>query len=125
MFPVSQGVRVDTHVQAGATVPTYYDSLLAKVIACGADRGEALGTLRGALDRCLVEGVVTNLEMQRAVVGSTGFADGGVDTGYLGRWLAGGSEAGDGIGPTAEPGDGDGVESPGTVRDDAGVDLDG
>ncbi len=118
-------VRVDTHVQAGAAVPPYYDSLLAKVIACGADRGEALGTLREALDRCLVEGVVTNLEMQRAVVGSAGFADGGVDTGYLGRWLAGRSAAGDGIGLAGKPGDGDGVESPGTVRDDAGVDLDG
>ena len=125
VFPVGPGVRVDTHVQAGAAVPPYYDSLLAKVIACGADRGEALGTLREALDRCLVEGVVTNLEMQRAVVGSAGFADGGVDTGYLGRWLAGRSAAGDGIGLTGKPGDGDGVESPGTVRDDAGVDLDG
>ena len=78
----------------GSAVPPYYDSLLAKVIACGADRGEALGTLREALDRCVVEGVVTNLEMQRAVIGSPGFADGGVDTGYLGRWLAA-AEAGD------------------------------
>jgi acetyl-CoA carboxylase, biotin carboxylase subunit len=105
-------VRVDTHVQAGAAVPAYYDSLLAKVIACGVDRGEALGTLRYALERCVVEGVVTNLEMQRAVIGSSGFADGGVDTGYLARWLAEG------------PGDGDGMESAGSVRDDAGVDLD-
>ena len=70
-------------------MPPYYDSLLAKVIAHGADRGEALQVLRGALDRCAVEGVVTNLEMQRAVIGSPGFADGGVDTGYLARWLAG------------------------------------
>jgi acetyl-CoA carboxylase, biotin carboxylase subunit len=104
-------VRVDTHLQAGAVVPAYYDSLLAKVIAHGEDRAGALGVLRDALDRCVVEGVVTNLEMQRAVIGSPGFAGGGVDTGYLGRWLAG------------EPGDGDGVESPGSVRDDAGVDL--
>jgi acetyl-CoA carboxylase, biotin carboxylase subunit len=90
VFPVGLGgrVRVDTHVQAGAAVPPYYDSLLAKVIGHGADRAEALRTLRDALDRCVVVGVVTNLEMQRAVVGSPGFADGGVDTGYLGRWLA-------------------------------------
>jgi acetyl-CoA carboxylase, biotin carboxylase subunit len=105
-------VRVDTHVQAGAAVPPYYDSLLAKVIAHGADRAEALGTLRDALERCVVEGVTTNLEMQRAVIGSPGFAGGGVDTGYLGRWLARISE------------DGDGRESPGSVRDHAGVDLD-
>ena len=89
MFPVGLGgrVRVDTHVQAGAAVPPYYDSLLGKVIVHGGDRGEALETLRDALDRCVVEGVVTNLEMQRAVIGSPGFAGGGVDTGYLGRWL--------------------------------------
>jgi acetyl-CoA carboxylase, biotin carboxylase subunit len=105
-------VRVDTHVQAGAAVPPYYDSLLAKVVGHGTGRAEALGTLRDALARCVVEGVVTNLEMQRAVIGSPGFAEGGVDTGYLGRWLAEG------------PGDGDGAESPGSVRDDAGVDLD-
>ena len=43
---------------------------------------------------------MTNLELQRAVIGSPGFAGGGVDTGYLGRWLPG-------------PGDGDGSESPG------------
>jgi len=78
---------VDTHVQAGAAVPAYYDSLLAKVIAHGADRDAALGTLRDALDRSVVEGVMTNLELQRAVIGSPGFAGGGVDTGYLGRWL--------------------------------------
>ena len=89
VFPVGLGgrVRVDTHVQAGAAVPPYYDSLLGKVIVHGGDRGEALETLRDALDRCVVEGVVTNLEMQRAVIGSPGFAGGGVDTGYLGRWL--------------------------------------
>ena len=96
VFPVVQGgrVRVDTHVQAGAAVPAYYDSLLAKVIGYGAGREEALGTLRDALARCVVEGVVTNLEMQRAVIGSPGFAGGGVDTGYLGRWLAEGAGGG-------------------------------
>jgi acetyl-CoA carboxylase biotin carboxylase subunit len=105
-------VRVDTHVQAGAAVPAYYDSLLAKVIGYGVDRAEALGTLRAALDRSAVEGVATNLEMQRAVIDSPGFTGGGVDTGYLGRWLA------------RIPEDGDWAESPGSVRDDAGVDLD-
>ena len=103
--------RVDTHVQAGTVVPPYYDSLLAKVIGYGVDRAEALGTLRGALERCVVEGVVTNLEMQRAVIDSPGFAGGGVDTGYLARWLA------------RIPEDGDGIESPGSVPDDAGFDL--
>ena len=86
-------MRVDTHVQAGATVPPYYDSLLAKVIARGGDRGGALAALRGALDRCAVDGVVTNLGLQRALLADPGFAAGGVDTGYLARWLAAAPEA--------------------------------
>ena len=81
-------VRVDTHLQAGATVPPYYDSLLAKVVARGPDRGRALVTLRGALDRCAVDGVTTNLELHRALLTDPEFAAGGVDTGYLARWLA-------------------------------------
>ena len=75
-------VRVDTHVQAGATVPPYYDSLLAKVIAYGADRADALATLADALDRCAVDGVTTNLGMQQAIIADPAFAAGGIDTGY-------------------------------------------
>jgi acetyl-CoA carboxylase biotin carboxylase subunit len=81
-------VRVDTHLQAGATVPPYYDSLLAKVIARGTDRAHALATLRAALDRCAVDGVTTNLALHRALLADAEFAAGGVDTGYLARWLA-------------------------------------
>jgi acetyl-CoA carboxylase biotin carboxylase subunit len=87
VFPAGTGVRVDTHIQAGATVPPHYDSLLAKVIGHGADRGEALATLRGALDRCAVDGVVTNLDMHRGLLADAEFGKGGVDTGYLGRFL--------------------------------------
>jgi acetyl-CoA carboxylase biotin carboxylase subunit len=119
VFPVSVGgagaagwVRVDTHVQAGAAVPPYYDSLLAKVIGYGVDRAEALRTVRDALDRCAIDGVVTNLEMQQAVVASPEFAVGGADTGYLARWQADGN------------GNRDGPQSPGTVQDDRCCDLD-
>jgi len=81
------GVRVDTHVQAGSTVPPYYDSLLAKVIARGGDRTGALAVLGGALGRCAIDGVTTNLAMQRGVIADAGFQAGGVTTGYLARWL--------------------------------------
>ena len=80
-------VRVDTHLQAGATVPPYYDSLLAKVIGHGSSREHALAVLRGALERCTIEGVITNLELHQALLADQEFALGGVDTGYLGRWL--------------------------------------
>ena len=86
VFPAGAGVRVDTHLQAGATVPPYYDSLLAKVIAHGHDRDGALRALRGALGQCAVDGVTTNLELHRALLADAEFAAGGVDTGYLARW---------------------------------------
>jgi acetyl-CoA carboxylase biotin carboxylase subunit len=87
VFPATgrDGVRVDTHLQAGAVVPPQYDSLLAKVIAHGADRTEALARLRGALDRCEIGGVTTNLRMHRELLADGEFARGGVDTGYLER----------------------------------------
>jgi acetyl-CoA carboxylase, biotin carboxylase subunit len=88
MFPAGPDVRVDTHVQAGATVPAYYDSLLAKIISRGANRGEALETLRGAVGRCAIDGVVTNLDLHRGLLADSGFRKSGVDTGYLERWLA-------------------------------------
>jgi acetyl-CoA carboxylase, biotin carboxylase subunit len=91
-------VRVDTHVQAGVTVPPYYDSLLAKVIAYGADRGQALRAQGDALGRCAIDGVTTNLGMQRAIIADPAFAAGGIDTGYLARWLADGSGNGAGDG---------------------------
>ena len=87
VFPAGPGVRVDTHIEAGSTVPPNYDSLLAKVIGFGADRGEALATLRGALDRCAIDGVVTNLDMHRGLLADVEFGKAGVDTGYLGRFL--------------------------------------
>ena len=89
VFPAGAAVRVDTHLQAGATVPPYYDSLLAKVIARGGDRDGALRALRSALDQCGIDGVSTNLDLHRGLLADPEFAAGGVDTGYLARWLAG------------------------------------
>jgi acetyl-CoA carboxylase, biotin carboxylase subunit len=87
VFPAGPGIRVDTHVQAGSAVPPHYDSLLAKVIIRGADRAEALARLRAALARCEVGGVATTLPVLAGLAGDPGFAAGGVETGYLARWL--------------------------------------
>jgi acetyl-CoA carboxylase biotin carboxylase subunit len=87
-FPAGPGIRVDTHVQAGAAVPPHYDSLLAKVIAHGASRDEAAGRLLAALGRCEISGVATNLALQRNLIAAPEFRQGGVDTSYLDRHLA-------------------------------------
>lgn len=87
VFPVGPGIRVDTHVQRGAKVPPFYDSLLAKIIVHGADRADALVRLRGALALCRVDGVETNLGLCAQLADDPEFAVGGVDTGYLARFL--------------------------------------
>jgi acetyl-CoA carboxylase, biotin carboxylase subunit len=87
-------VRVDTHVQPGSAVPPHYDSLLAKVIAHGDSRAAALAALRSALDRCEIDGVATNLRMHRELLADPEFERGGVDTGYLERWIAVGASRG-------------------------------
>lgn len=87
VWPLGDGIRIDTHLQAGATVPPYYDSLLAKLIVHGRDRDEALARLRGALARCAIDGVSTNTALHQAVLEETDFAEGGVDTAWFTRFL--------------------------------------
>ena len=82
-FPSGTGLRVDTHVESGTTVPPYYDSLLAKVVAHGKDRSAAIGRMRGALAQCRIEGVATNLGLLAAIFDDPRFRSGAVDTGYL------------------------------------------
>ena len=87
VVPVGPGIRVDTHVQPGSAVPPWYDSLLAKLIVSGRDRAEALARLRGALARCDIGGVATTIGLHEKLTASTEFEAGGVDTGFLERWL--------------------------------------
>jgi acetyl-CoA carboxylase biotin carboxylase subunit len=89
VFPVGPDIRVDTHVQAGAEVPPWYDSLLAKLIVSGRDRAEALARLRAALARCEIAGVATTLGLHEKLTASAEFEAGGVDTVFLERWLHG------------------------------------
>jgi acetyl-CoA carboxylase biotin carboxylase subunit len=74
-------------MQAGAPVPPYYDSLLAKVIVHGSDRAEALARLSAALQRCEIAGVLTTLPMHIALTQQPEFAHGGMTTGYFQTFL--------------------------------------
>ena len=87
-FADGPGLRVDTHVEPGTVVPPHYDSMLAKLIAHGATRDEALARQRAALDAAVLDGVPTNLALHRALLAAPDFAAGGVDTGWLARFLA-------------------------------------
>ena len=83
--PGGPGIRVDTHVYAGYTVPPYYDSLLAKLIAYGRDREEALARLRQALDTFILEGVTTTIPFLSRVIRHPDFVSGKIDTKFLER----------------------------------------
>ena len=86
-IPERPGLRVDTHCQAGATVPPYYDSLLGKLIAHAADRDGAIEILIDALEEVDVEGVETNRALLIGVLGHPGFRAGAVTTDWLERAL--------------------------------------
>ncbi|HEX9279639.1 MAG TPA: acetyl-CoA carboxylase biotin carboxylase subunit, partial [Gemmatimonadales bacterium] len=83
--PGGPGVRVDTHIYAGYTVPPYYDSLLAKVIVHGNHRQEALARMRQALDSFIIEGVTTTIPFLGRVLRHPDFLAGTVDTKFLER----------------------------------------
>ena len=86
--PGGPGVRVDSHMFQGAKVPPYYDSLIAKLIVHAADRTAALARMRRALDEFVIEGVSTNLNLQRRIIRSSDFVANTIDVVWLERWLA-------------------------------------
>jgi acetyl-CoA carboxylase biotin carboxylase subunit len=86
-WPAGQGIRVDTHIASGSRIPPFYDSLMAKIIAHADDRPAALARLREAIAATRLAGVHTNLLFHAAVLADPEFQAGGVDTGFLGRWL--------------------------------------
>jgi acetyl-CoA carboxylase, biotin carboxylase subunit len=83
--PGGNGVRLDTHVYAGYTVPPYYDSMIAKVICQGRDREEALAKMRLALETFIIEGPTTTIPFLARVMQNPRFQSGDVDTKFLER----------------------------------------
>ncbi|MCV6589259.1 MAG: acetyl-CoA carboxylase biotin carboxylase subunit [Marinobacterium sp.] len=85
--PGGLGVRVDSHLYNGYTVPPHYDSLIAKLICFGEDRETALTRLRNSLDEMLVDGIRTNIPLHQDICRDTNFAEGGVNIHYLEKKL--------------------------------------
>jgi acetyl-CoA carboxylase biotin carboxylase subunit len=86
-WPSGPGIRVDTHIAAGSSVPPFYDSLLAKIISHAPERAAALAGLRRALGSTRVVGVATNLGFHAALLDEPQFQAGAVDTGFVARLL--------------------------------------
>ena len=86
--PGGPGIRVDSHVYAGCVVPPYYDSLIAKVIAYGDTREQAVARMRIALSEMIVEGIQTNLPLHQELMLDTSFMRGGTSIHYLEEKLA-------------------------------------
>jgi acetyl-CoA carboxylase biotin carboxylase subunit len=92
--PGGPGVRLDTHVYAGYTVPRHYDSLLAKLIVSGNTRDEAIVRARHVLDQFIIEGIPTTLPFLRRIVDDEAFVRGEVDTGFVARLMSEDGEEG-------------------------------
>ncbi len=85
--PGGFGVRVDSHLYSGYSVPPNYDSMIAKVITHGETRQIALRRMRNALDEMVIEGIRTNIPLQQRLVRDEAFMEGGVNIHYLEKKL--------------------------------------
>ncbi len=83
--PGGPGVRMDSHLYSGYEVPPYYDSLLGKLIVWGPDRPAAIARARQALDELIIDGLVTNVPLHRALLNHSTFLDGEFTTNLLDR----------------------------------------
>ena len=82
-LPAGNGVRVDTGIYAGYTIPSEYDSMIAKVIVHAPDRAAALQKMRSALDEMVITGIETNLDFQYQIMRHPVFCEGKADTGFI------------------------------------------
>jgi acetyl-CoA carboxylase biotin carboxylase subunit len=86
-LPGGPGVRVDTHIYSGYSVPPYYDSLVAKLLVHGRDRDEAIVRGRRALQMLRIEGIKTSAELHLRILDNDEFLEGRVDTHFMERFL--------------------------------------
>ena len=87
-MPGGPGMRVDTAMHAEATVPPYYDSMIAKIMAHGRDRAEAIARMRRALEMTVIEGIHTSVPLHLRILAEPDFAAGHLSTGFMERFLA-------------------------------------
>ncbi len=82
-FPGGHGIRIDSHIYQGYSIPPYYDSLIAKLISYAKTRNEAIAKMRRALDEFVIEGIKTTIPFHRKMMDNKDFISGNFDTKYL------------------------------------------
>jgi acetyl-CoA carboxylase, biotin carboxylase subunit len=85
-LPGGPGVRVDTYAHEGCEITPYYDSMIAKLMAFGRDRGEAIARMKRCLDVLVVEGIKTNISLHRKIMDDPDFVAGRLDTRFMDRY---------------------------------------
>ena len=85
--PGGPGIRVDSHLYSGYEVPPFYDSMIGKIIAHGADRSTAIARMRNALNEIVIEGIRTNIALHQEITNHGAFQAGGTDIHYLEKRL--------------------------------------
>ncbi|MDR1926460.1 MAG: ATP-grasp domain-containing protein, partial [Endomicrobium sp.] len=88
-LPGGPGIRLDTHVYSGYTIPPFYDSLIAKIIAFGANRDEAIIRMRRALKEVEIEGIKNTSALHSKIMANETFHKGGVSTDFLSKYIFG------------------------------------
>ncbi len=85
--PGGPGIRVDSHIYSGYTVPPYYDSMIGKIISYGIRRVDAIQRMRNALSEIVIEGIKTNIPLHVEILNHAAFKTGGTDIHYLEKRL--------------------------------------
>jgi acetyl-CoA carboxylase biotin carboxylase subunit len=85
--PGGPGVRIDSFAHAECTVPPYYDSMIAKIIAHGRDRQEAIARMRRTLEMTVIEGIKTSIPMHLKILSDPDFVAGRLSTAFMERYL--------------------------------------
>lgn len=87
LLPGGNGVRVDTAVYNGYTIPPYYDSMIAKIIVYAENREEAIAKMKRALEECVIDGIDTNIDFLLKIINCNEFKEGNYDTSFIGEKL--------------------------------------
>ena len=82
-LPGGNGVRVDTAIYEGYTIPPNYDSMIAKIITHGVNRNEAISKMKRALEETVIEGIQTNIDFLLEILGNPDFIRGNYDTSFI------------------------------------------